>query len=172
MATKTDSALLSEMARRLRAIQCNTCLQSGASGTIVANYQPLDCDGDPVGDPIDVMPVISVAKQDVAICNTQELADAINGGSTVLYNTPTIETASIDWALSDLNDISKVHSISISVVGTPGGTVDLGIGAGLPVMLPVGFTYTDTATTVFNLEYELTGFTGGARAIISTTQSA
>ncbi len=164
--------LLSEIARKLRKLECICANTAATSGIIIENYQPLDCDGDPVGDPIDVMPTISVAKQDVAICNTQELADAINGGSAALYDVATIEAASGTWALSDNNDISKVHSIAITIIGTPGGTADFSIGLGGTITVPVGFTYNNSATSVFNTDFYLANFVGGATAVISTTQSA
>ena len=77
-----EEALLSEIARKLRKLDCVCEGINNIDGTVIQNYQPLDCAGDPIGSPIDVMATVSVAKQDVAICNYQQLADAINAPST------------------------------------------------------------------------------------------
>lgn len=166
-----EERLLSEIARKLRPLECICEGVNTTNNIIIEDYQPLDCNGDPVGSPISVMPTISVAKQDVAICNTQELADAINGGTTTLYNIPNVEAASGTWALSDNHDISKVHSISITIIGTPGGTADFSIGLGSAITVPVGFSYNETASTEFNTDFYLANFTGGATAVISVLKT-
>lgn len=161
--------LLSEIAKRLRLLECicKNTLSGGAVGSIIVeDYQPLDCDGNPVGDPISVMPVISVAKQDVAICNYQQVADAINEAG--LYNVPIIEVVTTNWALSDNNDITKVHSISISVIGTSSAdTIDLAIDGGTVATLPAGFSTTWKASTTLGVDYVISNVDGSANAIVT-----
>lgn len=158
-----EEGLLSEIARKLRKLDCICEGVNSTGNIIIEGYQPLDCNGDPVGSPISVMPTISVAKQDVNICNVTQLAEAIAGGT---YNEPWIESAYTDWNMSTSSVITKVHSVTVTIIGTAGGTVDLTIG-GSPITLPVGFSGTWQATTTFNVDFVLTNFTGGATAIIS-----
>lgn len=170
MAKSDSELLLSEIAKKLRTLQCICENTANTGGAIVKDYQPLDCDGAPVGAPIDVMATIAVAKQDVAICNVTELAEAIAIGGDE-YDIPTVESATTDWALSDNNDIAKVHSISISVISsTSTDTVNLTIDGGTPATLPVGFTYNATASTVFNVDFVVDTFVGSPTVIITTTQ--
>ncbi len=156
-------SILSEIARKLRPLSC-ICDNTGSA--LVKDYQPLDCNGDPVGTPIDVMATISVAKQDVSLCNSIEVATAINGE----YNVPILETGFDGWILSSNNDISKVHSISISFTGTS-GSADLTIDGGAPVTCPIGYSYNLTVSTVLNVEYELGNFTGDCIPLISGSKS-
>lgn len=165
----TVESLLQESNKNLRLINKALCC---GTNTATVTYQPVDCDGDPVGGLIQALPVLSVAKQDVSICNYQQVADAINGGDVAAYNIPVIEAASSAWSLSDNNDTTTVHSISISVIGTPGGTLTLSIDGGTAVTLPVGYTYSGTATSTFGVDYDLASFAGGATAVITILKSA
>ncbi len=148
MAQSDVERLLSEANRKLRTLQC-ICENTAASGgAIVKDYQPLDCNGDPVGPPIDVMATIAVAKQDVNICNV----DAVLGG---IYNIPRIVVVppSSDQQLGDWSvDVTKLHSISITVIGT--GVVsefhnNLAGSSDIVNNLPTGFSTNFTATTTF-----------------------
>lgn len=169
MAKSDAEVLLSEIARKLNTLKCICNAVAATSGIVIENYQPLDCNGDPIGAPISVMPTISVAKQDVAVCNWQQLSDGIALAVNGAYNEPILESATTDWNLSDNNDISKVHSINIAVTGA--GTVDLTIDGGTSVTLPVGYTYNQTVSSVFNKEYTLDNFTGGAVTIVTGSKS-
>ncbi len=168
-----DQKLLEEIAKKLNPLKCICNNSTSLGSAVVESYQPVDCNGDPVGPPISAMATISIAKQDVTVCNTvalaQAIADAINMGSADLFNIPTIEVATTDWNLSDNNDITKVHSISFSVTS---GTVDLSINGGTAVTLPTGFNDGWPATTVFGVDFTLTDFSMGANVIISTIQKA
>ncbi len=77
---------------------------------VLTEYQPLDCADAPLGDPIDVLPVLQVGKQNVELCNVQELADAINGGGSVLYNENYhfFVDISTNWVLSANVPLNKV----------------------------------------------------------------
>jgi len=160
---KTVEQLLQESNKNLRQIKETLCCGSTLSNAVVL-YQPIDCNGDPVGPEMYVLPTISVAKQDVNICNHEQITFP-----TGYYNFPTVEEATAAWRLSDNNDPSKVHSISISVIV---GTIDLIVDNGATVTLPTGYTYNNTASSEFDCDFELTNFGVGARAIISTIQKA
>lgn len=169
MAKSASEALLSEIAKRLRSICCNT---ASTGGTIVQNYQPLDCNGDPVGTPIDVMAMISVAKMDTSICNYQQVADAIAG----TYNVPNMgivpSAGSTKALIADfLVDVTKLHSISIVIIGTTGTvsmTGTLGGGTQTYATLPVGFSTNFVASTVFGTGDISWTTTGDATVIVST----
>ncbi len=153
----TDSVLFSKMTHSLHRLENLCCYLGPLGNAIVENYQPVDCNGDPVGPPINVMATISVAKNDVAICNTTELAqaiaDAINLGSADLWNVPTMIVIPVDstYALTDLGlDVTKLHSIDFSVItGTVDIDGDLGGGSQVAAGLPVGVNGGWTATTVW-----------------------
>lgn len=166
----TQETLLSEIARKLRKLDC-ICEGVNATGNIVIkNYQVLDCNGDPIGSPIDVMPTISVAKQDVSICNTDALALAITG----IYNVSTMSVVPINtvYSLTDLGvTVEKLHSISFTVLtGTVSISGTLGGGTQTATGLPVGVSSGWTASTEFGTGgIEFT--TNGTGTILITAMS-
>lgn len=169
------SQLLMESNRNTRKLLENLCCAAPLFN-IVTPFQVTNCDGDPIGDPLNVIPVINVGNSQVSLCNiiplAEAIATAIEGGTVVFYNEPIWEYAdSGTWNLSDNNDISKVHSISISVAGTAGGSVHLTIDGGTPVNMPVGLNYNLTVSSVINKEYTLDTFAGGATVFISGSKS-
>ncbi len=171
---------LNEIAQKLNLLKCICANTAGESATladlVVEGYQPTDCNGDNIGPEINVLPVINIGKVDSSICNYQQVAEAIalaiEGGVVVFYNEPIWEYAdSGTWNLSDNNDISTVHSISITVGGTAGGTVKLAIDGGTPIQIAVGFSYNLTVSSTINKEYALTDFAGGVQVFISGSKS-
>ena len=91
----------------------------------LVSFQPKDCNDLDVGTPINALPVISVTKQIVAICNVQELADAINANTPTQYNN--VKQYLLDAGNPTLTvPGGTVHSISYKVLS---GTVDITIGA-------------------------------------------
>lgn len=149
MAKSDSELLLSEIAKKLRTLQCICENTANSGGAIVKDYQPLDCNGDPVGSPLNVLPTISVAKQDVRICNT----DAITGGTfnkpitVVIPNSTDIQLS----ALAGSIDITKLHSVSLSVLsGTVDINGDLGGGSQSATGLPKGTNILYVATTTFD----------------------
>lgn len=158
----SEIQVLSEIARKLRKLDC---ICDGTQGLSIKNYQPIDCNGDPVGSPIDVMPTISIAKQDVAICNT----DAIVG----TYNIPNMIIVASGGTTDTLvahTDVTKLHSVAVTIIGTT-GTVDmtgnLGGGVQTSTGLPVGFSINFDASTVFGSGDISFTTTGNATVIIS-----
>ncbi|MEI6887581.1 MAG: hypothetical protein WCK31_05090 [bacterium] len=165
----SQETLLSEIARKLRKLDC-ICEGVNLTGNLVVkNYQPLDCSGLPVGSPIDVMPTISIAKQDVSVCNTTALATAING----LYNVPNmiiVASGGTTDTISTHIDVTKLHSVSVTIIGTTGTvdmTGDLGGGIQTATALPVGFSINFDASTVFGSGDISFTTTGDATVIIS-----
>jgi len=63
------------------AVSIGACVLSGDITDTLVEFQVEDCDGNPVGTPMDALPTIVLNKQIVSICNFQELADAINAGA-------------------------------------------------------------------------------------------
>ncbi len=165
---------ISKGINKLVNIQC-----CGDNSIVVRNYQPLSCSGEPIGPPIDVMPTISVAKQDSNICNYQQLAqaiaDAINLGSADLYNVPfmaTIPTGTTSAIIADLGlDITKLHSISFAVLA---GTVDISgnLGGGTQSATGLPATASDgwQVTTVFGTG-DLTFTTDGSGIVLVSATS-
>lgn len=161
--------ILNEIARKLRKLDCICANTASNFSSLVEDYQATDCNGDPVGSPLNVQPVITINKQDVSICNTTALAEAIRG----LYNVPVVESVVANWNASDNNDISKIHSITFTVIGDPTDTVDLTINGGTAATLPVGNNiYSATASTVFNVDFTLDNFVGGPTVVVSIVKSA
>jgi DNA repair ATPase RecN len=80
-------------------VSVGACVLSGDITDTLVEFQVEDCDGNPVGTPMDVLPTIVMNKQIVSICNVQELADAINAGAKDY--TSVLE--SIDTKLDELN---------------------------------------------------------------------
>jgi surface protein len=62
-------------------VSIGACVLSGDITDTLVEFQVEDCDGNPVGNPMDALPTIVLNKQIVSICNVQELADAINAGA-------------------------------------------------------------------------------------------
>lgn len=158
--------LLEEIAKKLRKLEC-ICANTASTGSaIVEDYQPLSCDGSPIGDPINVMATISVAKQDVNICNI----DALVG---TLYNVPGFASRANGDTLGTVADPAKLHSITIIIIGNS-GTVeiagDLGDNFG-DVTVPIGFSTTFTATTTFGTGDLTFTCTGDATAVLSMMSS-
>ncbi len=181
MAKSDSEALLSEIARKLRTLQCICENTAAVGGVVVQNYQPVDCNGDPVGDPIDVIPTITVAKQDVSLCNYEQVATAIGEAVNGTYDVAGLYVIGEDAtaSLSDLGlDMSKLHSVSILVIpGTANtGTVDisgdLGDGNQVATGLPVGVGTGWTASTVFGVGNMSFTTTMNARVLITTTSTA
>lgn len=133
---------------------------NGLNDIILLDYQPLDCEDNPVGDPLGVLPVLQVGKQNVDICNFQELADAINNNA-VPYNEnyQFLIDVNTNWVLSTNVALNLVHSVSIStLVGTVTVTID-----GNAIDYPAGFTANFTASTTLTNDIEIdTDATGKA----------
>jgi len=176
---QSQQELLSEIAKKLRILECICKNTASSGGAIVKDYQPLDCNGDPVGTPLDVMATISVAIQDVSVCNYQQLADAINLGQTNPYNVPFMtivgESSEFNLIVDGGLDVTKLHSVSFSVLGTT-GTVDisgdLGAGNQNGTLIPVGASSGWTATTTFGSGTLNFTTTANARVLITATLSA
>ncbi len=168
------SQLLMESNMRLRKLTENLCCAAPLFN-IVVPFQVTNCAGDPIGSPVNVVPVINLGNTQASICNYVQLAEAIataiEGGVVVFYNEPIWELATDGWNLSDNNDIAKVHSISISVTGTPGDTADLTINGGTAVTMPVGFSYNQTFSSTVNKEYTIDNFTGSPVVLVSGSKS-
>ena len=114
------------------------------------------------------MATISVAKQDVAICNT----DAIVG----TYNVPFLASVenSATLALSaDLGvDVTKLHSLTVTVLsGTVQISGDLGGGGPSASGIPAGVSLTWKASTVFGTG-DVTFMTDGTGRILITAMSS
>lgn len=179
MADARELALLSEIARKLRKLDCICEGVNSESSLVVEDYQPLDCNGDPVGSPLNVMPTIAVAKQDVNICNVDALAAAIDGGSSTPYNKPRFLKYTSTRCLNgdDSIDMSKLHSVSFSITGSAGNTVTmantLGGASDTVTGLPVGFSDSFAATTIFGTgDLCFNTFTGDATVILTLMLSA
>jgi len=162
---KSPLEQLSEVAKKLRSLQCTLdCNLSQLSGTVVKNYQPIDCNGDPVGSPIDVMATVSIAKQDVSICNTDAIVGTYNVPNMIIVGPNASDT------LAGNVDVTKLHSVAITIIGTT-GTVDmtgsLGGGVQTATGLPVGFSINFVASTVFGTGDISWTTTGDATVIIS-----
>jgi hypothetical protein len=82
-------------------VSVGACVLSGDITDTLVEFQVEDCDGNPVGTPMDALPTIVLNKQIVSICNVQELADAINAGAKDY--TSVLE--SIDTKLDELVEI-------------------------------------------------------------------
>ncbi len=175
----TELQLLSEIARKLRKLDCICEGINSESTLVIKDYQPLDCNGDPIGSPLNVMPTIGIAKQDVSVCNYQQLADAINLGQTNPYNVPFMaivgESSEFNLIVDGGLDVTKLHSVSFSVLGTT-GTVDingdLGAGNQNGTLIPVGASSGWTATTTFGSGTLNFTTTANARVLITATLSA
>lgn len=171
---QSQQTLLEEIAKKLRKLECICSNTASTSSAIVEDYQPLSCNGSPIGDPINVMPIISVAKTDVSICNVQELAAAIAIGGDE-YDVAFMDMVPIDtaWTLASLNlDVTKLHSISFTVIsGTLDISGDLGGGVQTGTALPKGTSSGWTISTTFgtgDIEFTTTGGT----TLITATQKA
>lgn len=174
MAKSDSELLLSEIAKKLRTLQCICENTANSGGAIVKDYQPLDCNGDPIGSPLNVMPTISVAKQDVSLCNYQQLADAINLGETIPYNIPVIWSIGPDSSGATGLDMSKTHSLSFTIIGTTGTVTfsgNLGDGSQSLTGIPTGVSFGIQATTVFAIGDITITTTGDATVIITAMQS-
>ncbi len=175
----SEIKILSEIAAKQNILKC-ICKNTGdLSNIIVENYQPLSCSGDPIGPEISVMPTIVVAKVDTNICNIDELAAAIDGGSSTPYNTPQIGNGTSEFSISEITgyDATKLHTVSFSVTGEAGGTVDMSgdLGGGMQLIagVPVGFSDSIPATTVFGTgDLTFSNFSGAVNVIVTLIQSA
>lgn len=171
MAKSDSELLLSEIAKKLRTLQCICENTATTGGAIVQSYQPLDCNGDPVGPPISVMPTISVAKQDVSICNTGDIIGAYNIPYMVIVG----ESAEFNLIVDGSLDVTKLHSVSCTILGTT-GTVDfsgdLGGGTQSGTAIPVGASFGWEASTVFGTGTLNFTTTADAKVLITATLSA
>lgn len=148
-----------------RAVKCPACQGSGGAGStnvpIVTDFQPLDCNGDDVGAPLDVVPMIQMGRVDTNICNIDAIATAINGGD---YNfnihhatTPGEEFSTTGFGYQiGIQDDYTIHSISYTVL--PGGTADITINGVTITDLPSGYTgeFTASSSITNNITIEST----------------
>jgi hypothetical protein len=175
--------LLQEGNKNTRQIKEQLCCSSALDNLVILNYQVIDCNGDPVGDPLSVLPTISMSKQDVSLCNVDELATAIalaiTLGSPVFYNIPNIYELLPDTTtalVADLGvDVTKLHSIAFTVYGTMGTLAIAGtLGGGVQTITaaPSGVSGGFPATTVFGTGDITFTITGDATVLISTISKA
>lgn len=125
---------------------------------ITAEFQPLDCGNQPVGSPIDVIPVVVANNLNTHICNTAQLATEIgnaisfptsNNYNTVTQNEYTTGTSTIA--------ANTIHAISYVILS---GTCVVNIG-GNSSTYSAGESSEEEATTLINVAYS---FTPGANS--------
>lgn len=173
LANESNHGLLSKIFTELRTVNKNLCCGNGGGGGgggtfdghIISDctdpvyvsicqtgeFQPTDCDGNPVGPVLEVLPVLSVGKQTVHVCNIDEFATAVQGQ---LYNSVAQqETNSTPITIPG----NTVHAISYKIIS---GTVDITIGA-TTLTYAAGEADSEQASTLITQTYVFTPVSGG-----------